>query len=127
MQKGSYLSTILKSPKTIFTVEDIAILWQTPNTNATTVRLNYYVKKSELIRVRRGIYAKNDQYDKIELASRIYTPSYVSFETVLAREGLIFQFQSNIQVASYLTREISIDGQSYLYRKIKNSVLTNSI
>jgi len=127
MQKGSYLSAILKSPKTIFTVWDIAILWQSPNTNATIVRLNYYVKKGELIRIRRGIYATSSQYDKIELSTRIYTPSYVSFETVLAQEGLIFQFQSSIQIASYLTREICIAKQSYSYRKIKNSVLTNSI
>ena len=91
------------------------------------VRLSYYVKNGDLMRVRRGVYVKNKQYNKIELATRIYAPSYVSFETVLARNGLIFQFQSKIQIASYLGREVEIDGQIYLYKKIKDAILANSI
>jgi hypothetical protein len=49
----------------------------------------------------------------------------VSFETVLAQEGLIFQFHAQISVASYLTREIEADGQAYSFRKIKTPVLAN--
>jgi len=59
MQKGNYLMTILKSPKTVFTLEDIAMLWQLPNTNSTMVRLSYYAKNGDLMRVRRGVYVKN--------------------------------------------------------------------
>jgi len=80
-----------------------------------------------LHRIRRGLYAKSKQYDKLELATRIFTPSYVSFETVLAQEGLIFQYQTHITVVSYLTRMISIDNQVYSYKKIKNTVLMNSL
>jgi hypothetical protein len=72
------------------------------------------------------VYVKDKNYDKLELAVRVFTPAYVSFETVLAREGLIFQYQDSITVASYLTREIVMDGQKYEYRKIKDSVLTNT-
>ncbi|PIY80449.1 MAG: hypothetical protein COY80_02850 [Candidatus Pacebacteria bacterium CG_4_10_14_0_8_um_filter_42_14] len=126
MQKGDYLDTILRSNKTIFTVKDIALLWQDANTDSARVRLSYYVKKGNLYRLRRGIYVKDKNYDKLELATRIFTPSYVSFETVLAREGLIFQYQMGITVASYLSRDIIIDGQMYLYRKMKNSIPTNS-
>jgi hypothetical protein len=38
----------------------------------------------------RGIYAKDKDYDKVELAGRIFTPGYVSFETVLVRSGINF-------------------------------------
>ena len=127
MKKGNYLTTILRSTKTILNVQDIAMLWQDPNTDAARVRLSYYIKKGDLYRIRRGLYAKNRQYDHNELATRIFTPAYVSFETVLANEGLIFQYQSKIQIASYLTREIEIDGQAYSYKKIKNTILINSI
>jgi hypothetical protein len=51
----------------------------------------------------------------------------VSFETVLAKEGLIFQYYDKIFVASYLIREITVDQQTYSYRKIKTSVLINMI
>jgi hypothetical protein len=91
MRKGDYLSAILKSNKTIFTFKDIALLWQEQASQATRVRINYYINKGELIKLRRGIYAKSNNYNKLELATRIFTPAYVSFETVLASEGLVFQ------------------------------------
>lgn len=127
MQKGNYLSTILRSPKTVFTLTDIALLWQEENMDAARVRLNYYVKQGDLYRIRRGVYAKNQDYDKLELATRTFTPAYISFETVLAQVGLIFQYQTNITVASYLTREIRIEEQIYSYRKIKDTILMHAI
>jgi predicted transcriptional regulator of viral defense system len=126
MQKGNYLTSILRSGKTVFSTKDIALLWNEPSSNATRVRLNYYVRSGDLYRIRKGLYAKSQDYNKLELATRIFTPSYVSFETVLAKEGLIFQFYDKIFVASYLVREITVDQQSYTYRKIKDTVLVNT-
>jgi hypothetical protein len=51
----------------------------------------------------------------------------VSFETVLIQAGINFQFYEKITIASYQTREIIIDGQTYSYKKIKDFVLTNSV
>ena len=127
MQKGDYLQAILRSSKTVFTLKDISLMWQDSDTDAARVRLNYYVGKGDLYRLRRGLYAKNKKYEKLELATRIFTPSYISFESVLNKEGLIFQYHSEITVASYLTRTLSIDEQVYSYKKIKEAVLTNSM
>lgn len=127
MQKGDYLTAILKSKKTVFTSKDIAILWQDSGTPATWVRIGYYVKKGDLIRLRKGLYIKSKDYNKLELATRIFTPSYISFETVLAKEGLIFQVYDQIFVASYTTRKITVDGQEYSFRKLKEDVLNNSL
>jgi hypothetical protein len=127
MQKGQYLAAILKSDKTVFTFKDIALLWGEGASPTTRVRINYYVKKGELIRLRKGIYAKNKNYNKLELATRVFTPAYVSFETVLVKEGLVFQFYEKIFVAAYVTREITIDSQVYAFRKLKISVLTNPL
>lgn len=127
MQKGDYLSTILRSAKTVLTLKDIALLWQDSDTDAARVRLNYYVRNGDLRRLRRGLYVKGKEYNKLELATRIFTPAYVSFETVLAKEGLIFQYQTQIMAASYLTRSVSIEGQTYSYKKIKDTILTNAV
>ena len=127
MSKGNYLTSILRSPKTVFTYKDIVLLWNESASDAARVRLNYYLKKGYLCRIRKGLYAKNENYDRLELATRILTPSYVSFETVLAKEGLIFQYYEPVFVASYATRTITIEGQTYSFRKIKNEVLVNSI
>jgi len=126
MQKGYYLTTILRSPKTVFSYEDIALLWGEPGSAAMRVRLDYYVRRGNLYRIRRGLFAKDRKYNRLELATRIFTPSYVSFETVLSQEGVIFQFYSQIFVASYLTREITVEGQRYSFRKIRNPILTDS-
>jgi len=125
MKKGDYISTILRSNKTVFSSKDIALLWRCSITNADRVRINYYIKKGDLYHIRKGFYAKDKNYDKFELATKIYTPSYISLETVLAKAGVIFQFYGQIFVVSYLTREIIADNQSYSYRKIKDSILTN--
>lgn len=127
MSKGNYLTDIIRSPKTVLTINDIALIWGDSNSKAIKSRLSYYVRNKDLVRVRRGIYAKNQEYNKLELATRIFTPSYISFETVLAKEGIIFQYQTKIQLASYLSREVEVDGQIYLYKKLKDTIVTNSV
>ena len=123
MKKGRYLSKLLRSKKTIFTIKDIALLWDEAPSNKTRTRINYFAKKGELYPLRQGIYAKNKDYDKLELSNKIYSPSYISFETVLAKEGLIFQYYQPIFLASYLTRQIEIEDQTYSFRKLKDSIL----
>ncbi|NTU46740.1 hypothetical protein HGA88_03870 [Candidatus Roizmanbacteria bacterium] len=126
MQKGDYLSTILKSNRTVFTSKDISLLWQSQSTSAARVRMSYYIKKGDLYRIRKGLYAKSHNYSRLELATKIFVPAYISFETVLAREGLIFQVYDPIFLASYTTRDITIETQIYSYKKLKNEILTNS-
>jgi len=124
IKKGNYISAILRSGKTVFTFKDIALLWGDSGP-AARVRLSYYIRKGELYSIRRGIYAKDKNYDRLECATRIFTPSYVSFETVLGQAGITFQYYGEIFSASYLTREITAGGQKYSYRKIKDICLTD--
>lgn len=125
-QKGNYLAAILKSPQTVFTYGELALMWSDPGSSATRVRVGYYVNKGDLIRLRRGLYAKTKDYDKLEVASRIFVPAYVSFETVLAREGVIFQTYKPIFVASYTSRTLEIDGQVYVFKTMNRRILTNA-
>ncbi len=127
MRKGKYLARILRSEKTVFSVPEIAMLWREDNMKAARVRLSYFVKKGELYRIRQGLYAKDEKYDRLELATKIFRPAYVSFETVLAREGIIFQYQQIITIASYVTKEVKVGGESFAFRKIKDRVLMNAM
>ena len=127
LTKGQFVDILLRSPKTVFSTKDIALLWGEKGGDSVRVRLSSYVKNGKLIRVRRGIYAKDKNYDRLELATRIYTPSYVSFETVLTRAGINFQYYGNIFVASYVTREIEADGQKISFLRMKDYVLSNTI
>ena len=124
--KGEYLEVLLRSPRTVFSTKDAALLWGEEKEQTVTGRLIKYVKAGKLTRVRRGIYAKDKDYDRFELATRIYTPAYISFETVLTRAGINFQYYGNIFVATYLTREIEVDGQKISFVRMKDYVLSNT-
>lgn len=124
--KKTLILDIYNSKNTVFSIKDIALLWGESDTELVKMRMHRYVKAGKLHSIRRGLYAKDKNYNKNELATKIYTPSYISFETVLGRAGVTFQSYGQIFVASYLTREIIADGQTYSYRKIKESVLTNN-
>jgi predicted transcriptional regulator of viral defense system len=124
--KGEYLEVLLRSPKTVFSINDVTLLWGEERKRIVAVRLNKYAKAGKLIRLRRGVYAKDKNYDRLELATRIYTPSYISFETVLTRAGINFQYYETIFVASYVTREIKVDGQTISYIRMKDYVLSNT-
>jgi len=120
------LETLLRSQKSIFSIRDTALMWGEENNRTISMRLNKYVKAGKLIRVRRGLYAKDKNYDRFELATRIYTPSYVSFETILTRGGVSFQYYGNIFVASYVNREIVVGDQKITFVRMKDYVLSNT-
>jgi len=124
MEKADILS-ILRSNNTVFSFKEILLSSGETNPALLRRRISYYIKKGELYPVRRGMYAKDKNYEKLELATKIFSPSYISFETVLGRAGVTFQLYGQIFIASYLTREIIADGQAYAYKKIKDRILTN--
>lgn len=116
---------IYKAPNTVFTTKDIALLFGETDLDTIKSKMNYYVKTKKLISPRRGIYAKDESYNRFEFATKIYTPSYISLETVLQKEGIIFQYYEAIFIASYLSREIVCDNQKYIFKKLKDEILTN--
>lgn len=122
-----YLLELIRSPKSVFTINDVALIWEETNLELVKVRMSRYLKAGKMYSIRKGIYAKDKNYDKYELATKIYTPAYISFETVLASAGILFQYYSQIFVASYLARALTIDNQVYSCKKLKDSILTNNL
>jgi hypothetical protein len=121
----NFLVALYGSKQTVFTSREIALLIGAKSMNTLKSKLAYYVKTGRLIRLRRGMFAKNKTYDRNELAVRIYTPAYLSFETVLARTGVIFQYYESLFVASYLSREVIVAEQKIVYRKLRDDILGN--
>lgn len=125
MNKQQYLLDLIKLKQTIFTSNDVSLLWKISDTNFINKKLYRYVKSHKLFRIRKSIYSKDKDFDKKELATKIFIPSYISFETVLAKDGLIFQCYNQIFAASYQTKTINILNQEYCYRKLKDEILLN--
>lgn len=120
-----FILNIYKGKKTVFNLQEIALIVNEPDFNRLKQRINYYVRSKKLRNIRRGIYAK-DNYSAEELACKIYTPGYISFEYVLRKSGMIFQYGKSITIASYLSRILYVNGYELVYRKIKNDILYNS-
>jgi len=118
---------LYKLPNTVFSAKEIALILGETDSDLVKSRINYYVKKGELIALRKGIYSKANGYNPFELATKIYTPAYVSLETVLQAEGVVFQNTDTVQVISYQTREIVVDKRTFSYRKIKDEILINDL
>jgi hypothetical protein len=123
--KREVLFTIYQSNKSVFRLNEIAMLSQETNFNSLNQKLNYYVRTGKLENPRKGVYAKPG-FNPEELACSVFTPSYISLEYVLQRSGVIFQYTSLITSISYLSREIEIKGETYRFRKIKDRLLVNT-
>lgn len=121
-----FIKDLFKSSKTVFSFKDLCLLWGNADPKTIKSRINYYVKHGDLYHIRRGYYAKDKNYDRLEFATKIFTPAYISFETVLAQAGIIFQYYHEIFVASYKSKSIICDNQIYTFKSIKSVILTNS-
>lgn len=124
MKKG-FLKAILLSNQTVFTFKELLLAWNVDQGTAKS-RISYYLRTGDLHAIRRGIYAKDRNYNRFELATRIYTPAYISFETVLGSAGITFQYYNQIFVASYQSDELTADGQVIVFRRLKSTILLNS-
>jgi len=115
---------LYQKKQTVFSFKELVLTFPKLSFDSLKNRLNYLVKNNKIQNPRRGIYTKKG-YNLHELAVRIYTPSYISLESILAKEGLIFQNYKTIFCLSYLTRKISVDGIDIQYRKITDRILFN--
>jgi len=123
----SLIAKLYQSSKTILTIKDLALIWQENDNNSLKSKTAYYVKQKDLIRLTRGVFAKENNYNSKELATSIYTPSYISFETVLREAGIIFQHYDAIFVASKWPKTMVIDKDTLTFRKLKDAVLFNPV
>lgn len=119
---------LIASWKTVFRVQDLSMIL---SIKEQSVR-NYLTREKWLQTLKNiwgGIWIITSiWYNPFELGCKLRKKSYISFETVLQKHGIIFQDYSNsIFLASDNTLEKKIDGKNYVYRKLKNSILLNPI
>jgi hypothetical protein len=67
----------------------------------------------------------DQNYNPLELANKILRPSYISLDTVLRQEGIIFQYSEEIKVISYKSTKLQIDNHVIDFHFLKESVRNN--
>lgn len=119
---------LLRSKKSVFTVEDLKKILDT--SNPATIR-NYLSRAKEkwlVEQVYYGIWKLTDKdLDIFELACKINKKSYISFETVLKKHWAIFQYYETIFLASDKSIEKTALNNTFKTIKLKNSILLNPI
>ena len=79
------------------------------------------LKESLFYQLKRGLYSlRSDLPSELEIANRLYRPSYVSFEYALAYYNLIPEMVYKVTSATTkTTREFVTDDKTYSYSTIK--------
>jgi len=91
--------------------------------------INYNLKKGFFVKLKNGLYTFKHHYpSELEIANKIYTPSYVSLEYALSFYNIIPETVYSVtSITSKTTREFVINNVSYTYSKIKKSAFTGYI
>ncbi|OGC07956.1 hypothetical protein A2230_02550 [candidate division WOR-1 bacterium RIFOXYA2_FULL_36_21] len=88
--------------------------------------LERYTKKGLFVRLKGGLYAlKNKMPSSYFIANKLYEPSYISFETALSYYNIIPEIvYSHTSVTTRTTRSFVVNGQNFIYHKIKRNAFT---
>ncbi len=120
------LNVLHMSGKTVFTVSDLAILWNIVNKNVLRVTIARAKGYGYLESIRRGMYRLiGKDVNKLELAGKLKKNSYISFETVLAHQGVINQWYEAITSASDRKLEVVNEYGEFTYRRLPERVVSN--
>lgn len=123
----SNLEKIIKTWKTVFTVEDLKKILDTDNEGSIRNYLSRTWKKETLKSIYGWIWVFN-KFDNFELASKLKDKSYISLETAIQKYWIIFQDYSHI-ITSVSNNSIQkqVWELYFEYKKIKDDILYNPI
>lgn len=116
---------LVKSGLKVFNTDDLVALWKTENRRDALESIKGYVNRGKMFNPFKGIYTFALNYEALELAQKLYPPSYITYYTALAKHGLIFQQYKEIHLFGNKTKKFEINGEEYLFHKVKEEILLN--
>jgi len=116
---------LLSVPQTVFTVDDLAVLWQMPNRSKLWESIKYYVRTNRLHKIQRGVYVLSEEYSPFEAAVKLFPPAYISYTSALAYHGAFFQYSSEIHLMAQTSKRLEVGEQVFVYHQLKNVALLN--
>lgn len=115
MNNSERLKNLMESGRSIFTPLDMRLLWRM---NALSAKISAVrmVENGLMVRLANGYYALNNRYSPYELANRLVSPSYVSFQAALFHAGI--NFQERREIGSVATRDCQKKVGSVIYNYV---------
>jgi len=124
------INELIKLDRKIYHSNDLALLWKITNKNTLYTTIKRYVQKGVLLSIYKGLYSTVplSQLDPLELGKAIiHRFTYLSTESVLAQAGVIAQATYAYTFVSNLSKKVSVENLSFLFRQLKVEYLYNPI
>jgi len=126
MSKQNSIEKLVISGKKVFTTEDLAVIWGITQRRQLLERINYYLREKRLLHIYKGVYAYGD-FTPLDVAQKLVPLSYLSLYTTSQMHGLTFQYYTSIFCLALRTKTYELNGQKYIYHKLKESVFYNEL
>ena len=122
-----HVSKILHSGHTVFTYDFLQDILGISNKNTLKGIVKTLLKREVLVKIHPGYWGL-PWYNHEEFASKLKSPSYITCETVLQQEAVIFQdYSSSTTLVWNNTTTLKIGKHSYHYRKMKYEILLDPL
>jgi predicted transcriptional regulator of viral defense system len=108
----------------LFTLADVKKHFPEESDGGVKMQLSRFKKRGLIFSLKRGIYCFDPQkIDELQLANKLYRPSYVSMETALRFYGMIPDVPQEVVSVNPLTlRKFQTDFGRFVYHKIKKEL-----
>lgn len=129
IKQNRFLS-IAKLAIPVFHIDDLARIWGISNRNTLSTSLKRYVEKGLIYRLYRGLYSIKPvtELDPLPLGAKaLNSYCYLSGETVLAKQGVIFQQIDYFTFMGEKTKRFKIGDYKYYCRQLKDEFLYNDV
>ncbi len=123
------IKILLEDGRGIYHTQDLAVLWGVSNENTLRKIISRYIKRGLLKSIYKGFYSTLplEKIDPFYLGVRaLKRYGYVSTESILKENGVIFQDIKYITLVSDISKRMKIKDYSFLVRKMKEEYLYNS-
>ena len=124
MNNAQRLKILSGTGKTVFSMKNLQDLWES-NPNTAKIIAKRMTDKKLIVRIERGYFALDEEFDIYELANLIISPSYISLSSSLFYHEVSFQASQTVTSASLLNYERKAAGRTYKYYAMKDSLFFN--
>ncbi len=129
-EKSNKIKILLRDKRILFHTQDLGVLWGIDNSNTLYTTIKRYIQRGLLNKVYKGFYSTVPlkEIDPVLLGlASLHGYGYLSCESVLARDGIVFQDVKYITLVSDISRKFRIGGHSFLVRRMKPGYLYNNV
>lgn len=122
-----HIAKLMKSGHTVFSYKLLQEILGISNKNTLKTIVASCIKSKILLTIHPGYRGFSD-YSLLEFASKLKSPSYISLETVLQQEGVIFQdYSKQTSLIGNNSITLHINNHNYCFHKMKLELLLNPL